>query len=228
MTPERLRKIKTVLAQRQSGLTVILHHVHKQRNHAAILRTCDAVGIQRMIVVGDRSEHRPYRGTAMGSQQWVDVEHRDSIGDAITAAARAGQQVVVADGGTDSVSYRDIDYRLPTAVVMGAEKAGASDEALRLADRRIKIPMLGMVESYNVSVAAAIILNEAREQRSVSGIDADRLDPNAWRSCFFRWGYPRLASFCDARDIPYPELDEHGDIVDPDGHWRALAKNRER
>ncbi len=229
MTPERFKKIQQVLSQRQLDLTVVLDHVHKHRNHAAILRTCDAVGIQQMHVVVKEQDHRPFRGTAMGSQSWVDVAKYDSLSDALGVVRDQGMQLLVANKSDRALAYTDIDYCRPTALVMGAEKKGVSDAALEMADKEVYVPMLGMVESYNVSVAAAIILNEARQQRSDS-VYAQKwgLSDAQWQHYVFRWGYSRLADFCDLRGIPYPEIDSRGDIVDPDGEWRAKAKAKEK
>lgn len=233
MTPERLEKIKRVLERRQRDLTVVLDHVHKHRNHAAVLRTCDAVGIQRMHVVVDESEHLPFRGTAMGSQQWVDVCKYSDIKAAVAGVRESfgeekNVQLLVANMSEDAVPYTEIDFCQPTALIMGAEKKGVSDASLSSADRQIYVPMLGMVESLNVSVAAALILNEAREQRSKNDYDKNaRLTEAEYQHYLFRWGYPRLAGFCDLRGIPYPEVDEQGDIVDPDGSWREAAKAKE-
>jgi len=229
MTPSRLAKIKQVLSSRQYDLTVVLDHVHNHRNHAAILRTCDAVGIQQMHVVVDPHDHRPFRGTAMGSQQWVDIERYLTQAQALQAVKSQGMQIVVANKSAKAVAYNEIDYCQPTAIVMGAEKKGPSDTTLACADKEIYIPMLGMVESYNVSVAAAIILNEARQQRASSvTYQPCALTPEQYQRCLFRWSYTRLASFCDDRAIPYPLVDEQGHIVDPNGEWRALAKSKER
>ena len=229
MTPERLERIKKVLANRQLDLTVLLDHVHKHRNHAAILRTCDAVGIQQMHVVVDESEHRPFRGTAMGSQQWVDVCKHVSMEAAVRTVQKKDMQVIVANISEKALPYSEIDYCQPTALIMGAEKKGASDNALELADAEVFVPMLGMVESYNVSVAAAIILNEARQQREKNNyLKSSQLSGAEYQTYLFRWGFPRLAKFCDLRKIPYPEVDETGDIVDPNGEWRELARSKEQ
>lgn len=229
MTPERAKKIKNVLDNRRIDLTVILDHVHKHRNHAAILRTCDAVGIQKMHVVTTEEEHRPFRGTAMGSHQWVDVVKHEMIEIAIKKIKKDNFTIIAANNSGKAIDYREVDYTQPVALVMGAEKKGVSNNALSFVDQEVFIPMYGMVESYNVSVAAAIILNEAISQRNAvrNKVENKKLTAEEYQYYFFKWGYPRLAEFCDLRNIPYPEVDVHGDIVDPEGRWRAIAKERE-
>ena len=114
-----------------------------------------------------------------------------------------------------SVSFRNIDYCRKTAVLFGAELYGVSNAAAELADKHVFIPMQGMVESYNVSVAAAIVLLEAQRQRDLAGLyNTCRLDPETYRNTLYRWYRPTEARFCDDNNLPYPELDESGQLVD--------------
>ncbi len=108
---------------------------------------------------------------------------------------------------------------------MGMESEGVSDEALALVDQTITIPMQGMVESFNVSVAAAIILLEAQRQREKSGLyEYCRLDSKHYQRRFFQWAHPQVASFCDAKAIDYPSVDERGDIIDGPAWYHQTAK----
>lgn len=236
MTPARAKKIQAVLAMRQPDLTLIADAVHKGRNLAAIIRSCDAVGIAEVHAVMSADEFKPFSGTAMGSDQWVDVCLHPSIEKAIETVKQQGMQLIVADigdeesvlGAKPSSVYHAIDFTQPTALLMGSEKRGVSDISRQQADALVHIPMKGMVESYNVSVAAAIMLNEACRQRSKAGLYATRrIDDACYQQLFFRWAYPRLATFCDRRAIPYPMLKGNGDIDDPLGEWRAQAKTHE-
>jgi tRNA (guanosine-2'-O-)-methyltransferase len=132
-------------------------------------------------------------------------------------------QLVVANMSSKATPFTDIDFCKPTALIMGAEKKGASDAALDEADYEVCIPMLGMVESYNVSVAAGIILNEALRQRThSSNFIAAQLPRKLYEHYLFKWGYARLAEFCEERSIAFPSVNDAGDIVDPNGEWRAL------
>jgi len=113
-----------------------------------------------------------------------------------------------------SIDYREADYTKPTCVLLGAEKWGVSDEAADAADANIIIPMFGMVQSLNVSVAAATILFEAQRQRLAAGMyDEPQLSPDALHALSFEWGYPDLAPGYRERGECYPALDEHGAIV---------------
>ena len=224
MTPARLSKIKQVLAQRQPDLTVITDHVHKGRNLSAIIRTCDAAGIQDITAVVEEDEsYRAFLRAAMGSHQWVDVHKQIGLEAAIDNQKKHGFQVVAAHPGDGAKDFREIDYTKPTAILLGAELVGVSAEGLQLADELVVIPMMGMVASLNVSVAAAIILTEVQHQRQQAGLyNGPRITNKQYEELIFRWGYPRLAKFCQQRHIPYPKLSDDGDIIDT-AEWRKAV-----
>ena len=222
MTPERAAKIRKVLDARQPDLTVLLDEVHKGRNLAAIVRSCDAVGIANIHSVIPEKGYRPFRGTASGSHQWVDVERHQTAEQAVFNLHSKGFQLVAAHPSEHSVDYREIDYTKPTAVVMGAELEGVSSVMLDEADHHITVPMVGMVASLNVSVATAIILAEAQHQRQKAGFyNERRLDEAEYQRLFFKWAYPRFAQFCENKGVEYPATDEEGYIAETP-EWRAI------
>ncbi len=224
MTPERIARLNAVLDRRQPDLTVITHFVHKQRNTSAIVRNADAVGIQRVHAVADREDYRPFRGTGMGSHNWVQVIRHDTLGRALEAVRGESMQILAAHPGEGACDFRDVDYTQPTALLLGTERAGLDDEALAAADQCILVPMMGMVESYNVSVAAGIILAEAQRQRQIAGLyDHCRLDANTRQRLFFEWGHPQLRKFCRERGLAYPPLAEDGELADGPG-WYANVR----
>ena len=217
MTPERARRIRETLDRRQPDLRVVTDSVHKGHNLSAIVRSCDAFGVLWLhAVVADR-DFRTFRSTAMGSQRWVEIHRHGEIADALQTVRSDGLQVVCAHLDDNAVDYRSIDYTRPTAILMGAEKQGPSETAVAQADATITIPMVGMVESFNVSVATAIILAEAQRQRAAVGFyDAPRLDEKNYARLFFEWGEPTLADFCRRHALPYPAIDhETGELEDP-------------
>lgn len=225
MTPERISRLKSALAKRQPDLTVLTDFVHKGRNLSAILRNCDAVGIDQLHCVVPDKEYRAFRGTAMGSHQWVGVQRHSTIKQAIEHAQSQGMQVVAAHVNERTKHYRDIDYTKPTAILMGAEKQGVSQTAIEMADHLVKIPMAGMVESYNVSVASGILLEEARYQREKAGLyDQQRLSDAEFEDRYFRWAYPKLAAFCIEKGIAFPPVDEEGHLDNPSA-WYEQHKN---
>ncbi|WP_299975309.1 tRNA (guanosine(18)-2'-O)-methyltransferase TrmH [uncultured Pseudoteredinibacter sp.] len=225
MTPERLAKIRAVLNRRQPDLTVINDEVHKGRNLAAIMRTCDAVGIDHMHIVEPKEGYRSFRGTASGSNKWVEVSTYDSVSQAIKSVKSAGMKVVAAHLDERAVDYRSIDYCQPVALLMGMEKEGVSEEALSLADETVVIPMQGMVESFNVSVAAAIILAEAQRQRQVAGMyETGRLSESHYQRRFFQWAHPQVSRFCDGKGLAYPPVNAEGEIIDGASWYRQTAQ----
>ena len=225
MTRQRMETINGVLTRRQTTLTVLMENVHKPHNYSAVLRSCDAVGIQEAhavatseLAVRHRAKHRM---TSASAHKWVDVRiHRD-IGEACGHLRGAGFRVVAAHLGEGARDFREYDYTQPTAILLGAERDGVSPEAERLADDCVVVPMLGMVQSLNVSVAGAVILFEAQRQRTQAGLyDTRHLETTIYERRRIEWMQPRIADYCRRRGLPYPKLDEEGEII---GDFRRVA-----
>ncbi|NKI35027.1 tRNA (guanosine(18)-2'-O)-methyltransferase TrmH [Wenzhouxiangella sp. XN79A] len=178
MTPERRQRIEATACSRQHDLTVFMERVHKPHNLAAVLRTCDAVGIQRAHAVPGSHGLPSINTTSQGAQRWIDLERHPDTATALGALKAAGFACYAAHFSERAVDFRSVDYTRPTALVLGTEKFGVSDEALALCDGEVIVPMAGMTQSLNVSVAAAVILYEAQRQREVAGLYAPR-DPKA-------------------------------------------------
>jgi tRNA (guanosine-2'-O-)-methyltransferase len=224
VTPERIARLRSVLERRQPDLTVVTDFVHKPRNLSALVRICDAVGILRMHAVLEEAAFRAYRGTAAGSHRWVEVERHERVAEALEPLAAAGYQIIAADSGPGTADFRSLDYKRPTALVLGAERYGLGEEARGLVQHRVAVPMVGMVESLNVSVAAGIILCEAQRQREAAGLYARcRIDAATYARLLFEWGHPAVRDYCRERGLAYPALDETGEIVDPPG-WYASVR----
>ena len=213
----RYQRICQTLDRRQPDLTVLMEDVHKPHNISAIIRTCDAVGVlsvHAMNQVADGELLDTYSQVAQGSEKWVDLHRHPDITAAIDHLHQQNFKIYAAHLSDRAVDYRNIDYTQPTAILMGAERWGVSDTAAELVDGHIIIPMLGMVQSLNVSVAAAVILFEAQRQRLQAGFyDQPRLDPDLYQQRVFEWGYPELVAYYRDRQLPYPALDENGQIV---------------
>jgi len=221
-TEHRVRRILDVLARRQPDLTVLAEDVYKPHNLSAILRSCDAVGIGTVHAVRPTGGLPTYAATSASADKWVDVVvHRD-VRAAVSTLATGGVQVLAAHFSDDAVDYRDVDYVRPTAIVLGNERSGVTSLAASLADVRVVIPMLGMVPSLNVSVAAAVMLFEAQRQRRAAGAYArPRLDAKERSDAAVRWLYPDEAARWDARGLPYPWVDGHGHLVNERPAWAA-------
>ena len=176
MTPERLARIKQTLDTRQPDLSVLTDQVHKPRNLSAIIRSCDAFGLANMHVVWPREGFRAFRKTAGGSYNWVTTHTHPTMDDAVSELKGQGHKLYAAQLSDRAIDYREADFTVPCTVIMGNEVDGVSDGAAEQADEHIVIPMMGMVESLNVSSACAIILSEAQRQRKLAGLyDPQRL-----------------------------------------------------
>ncbi len=225
MTPQRIAKLRQVLARRQPDLTVITDYVHKGRNLSAIVRTADAAGIMDVhCVIGDKDFYA-FRGTAMGSHSWVEVHRHRELAAPVANLKAQGYQVVAAHLSDTAVDFREIDYTKPTALMLGAERVGISEQGEQLADAHITIPMVGMVASLNVSVAAGIILTEAQRQRQLAGLyDQQRIDQARFERLFFEWGHPQVRDFCQQNQLAYPSLREDGEIDNPSAWYAEMRQ----
>jgi tRNA (guanosine-2'-O-)-methyltransferase len=227
MTPERLERINTMLDKRQPDLTVCMEGLHKSHNLAAVVRTCDAIGISDVHAVWKSEEAEVRGGSAAGSQNWIDVHNYHKTADAIAALKAQGMQVLVTNLSDTAVNFTEIDYTKPTAIILGQEKFGTSEEALKLADQHIVIPMVGMVQSLNVSVACSVVLYEAQRQRAAAGMyDKPSLSNERRQRTLFEGGHPIFAEACQRKGLPYPEIDEAGQIVADEEWWQKMQMNK--
>lgn len=214
-TVRRFRRIRAVLERRQPGLTVLMDRVHKPHNFSAVLRSCDAVGVFEAHLVPTEAFHAK-GGIASGSHRWVRIRRHQDTSGALAWLREGGFHLVAAHPARDAVDYREVDYTVPTALLLGTELDGLSDEAVAGADVRVRVPMAGMVRSLNVSVAAAIVLYEAQSQRRRAGLYAERrLDDEVFERTLFEWVYPRIAARCRATGASYPALGPGGEILGP-------------
>jgi tRNA (guanosine-2'-O-)-methyltransferase len=175
-TERRQQRVLTVLRHRQPDLTVVLENVHDPHNVAAVLRSCDAVGVLRVHVVYTVEEppREPFaRTTSASAAKWVDVIRHESIAACYTALRAEGFTILATSLAPGSRDLYAMDLRQPVALVFGNEHRGVSEEAVALADDLVVIPMYGMVQSLNISVACAVMLFEAMRQRRAAG-DYDR------------------------------------------------------
>ena len=215
MTPERFQKIKDVLSRRQPDLTVVMDHVHKPHNLAAIIRSCDAIGIGDIHGVS-RNEQKVGVNlkAASGSNHWVNLHIHDTVPSVFDTLKKQGYKIYTANNSINSVDFRDVDYTLPSAIVLGAELDGISNDSIQLADKEIRIPMDGMVGSLNVSVANAVILFEVQRQRQKAGLYKERrLDDTLYKTLLFEFAYPEVAAVLKRKSELYPELDKEGQII---------------
>ncbi|OEG73844.1 tRNA (guanosine(18)-2'-O)-methyltransferase TrmH [Shewanella colwelliana] len=225
MSPERFARINQMLDNRQTDLTICLDKVHKTNNIAAVIRTADAVGINQIHAVWPDIEMRVSGNTASGSQQWVKTIKHYHMSEAAEQFKAQDMQVLATNFSNTAVDFRDVDYTKPTVVIMGNERDGVSDEGLAIADQHIIIPMIGMVQSLNVSVASALIMYEAQRQRAQAGKYGTRtLDDAYCQTMLFEQGHPIYAKACRRKNIPYPQIDDQGQILADETWWQRMRE----
>lgn len=225
MNIDRYHRIQDVLKSRQPDLTLCLEEVHKPNNVSAIIRTADATGVSKIHAVWPTESMKTLSHTSAGARNWVEVDTHQDIERAIAALKAEDMQVLVTNLSDSAVDFREIDYTQPTAVILGSEKVGISRRALELADQDIIIPMVGMVQSLNVSVASALILYEAQRQRQLAGMydrEISALDSQSIHRILFERGHPVLAKVAKKKNLPYPFIDSEGQIVAEDSWWSAM------
>jgi tRNA (guanosine-2'-O-)-methyltransferase len=169
LLPRRYERLRAVLDRRMGDLTVLLEAVEKPHNLSAILRSCDAVGVLEAHAVCLPGRLPTFNSTAQGSQKWVPLQRHESTEAAIARLRASGFGLYGTHLGSEALDYRSCDFTGPTAFVLGAEKWGLSESAAAAIDQAIVIPMRGMVQSLNVSVATATLLFEALRQRQAKG-----------------------------------------------------------
>jgi len=216
MSRHRFERLRAALDRRQPDLTVLAENVHKPHNFAAVLRTCDAVGVFEVHGVYPAGA-LPTRATAAGGiGRWVRIRRHADLAAALDALRGLDLRLVAAHPAAEARDFREVDYTVPTAILLGQEKDGLTPEALAAADELVAIPMLGLGASLNVSVAAALILFEAERQRRHAGLyDRRRLDRERYERTLFEWAHPRLAALCRRRGLDYPPLDASGEPLEP-------------
>jgi tRNA (guanosine-2'-O-)-methyltransferase len=169
-TKERLEKVKRVLSLRQPDLRVVLEEVKNTHNASAVVRTCDAAGIMNVDIISASGEPFPVNeAISTRAEKWIQFHYYKSTTDCLKQLKIKGFKIVATHLTKDSLSYMDLDYTQPLAVVFGNEAEGISEEALGIADYKIRIPMVGMAQSLNLSVSVGIILYEAMKQRQEKG-----------------------------------------------------------
>jgi tRNA (guanosine-2'-O-)-methyltransferase len=217
LLPRRYERLKAVLDRRMGDLTVLLEHVEKPHNLSAILRSCDAVGVLEAHAACLSGRLPTFNSTAQGSQKWVPLQLHSSSAEALQALKGRGFRVYGTLLSTTAIDYRACDFSCPTAFVLGAEKWGLSPEAAALVDQAVIIPMRGMVQSLNVSVATAMLLAEALRQRQAAGLvpeAGEGVEPQRYHQQLFEWAYPEVAAWCRREGRSYPELNEEGAITE--------------
>lgn len=177
VTRRRLDRLRSTLDHRQPDLHLVVERVHDPHNVSAVLRTCDAVGVGGIHLVYPNGDFpRLGRSSSAGAWKWMEVEKHTSILDCYQALRSREFRIFATDLTDSAISLFDADLAAPVALVFGNEHLGLTREASEYADGNLRIPMVGLVQSLNVSVACAVTLYEAMRQRLARGYyDTPRL-----------------------------------------------------
>lgn len=171
LTPQRKLRFDAVLSNRTKHFTVATEDVYQLHNTSAVIRSCDVFGIQEVHIVEERNSKRIDREIAMGSQKWVDLKRFHSVADCIKNLKENGYQIVATTPHENDHVLADFDISKKSCFFFGRETEGLSKEVLDAADCYLKIPMVGFTESLNISVSAAIILQDVTNKLRQSEIN---------------------------------------------------------
>jgi len=171
LTENRKERFYKVLLQRTKHFTVAIEDVYQLHNTSAVLRSCDVFGIQNVHIIEEQNSKRIDREIAMGAQKWVDLIRYDSTEDCIESIKEKGYQIVATTPHRNDQFLQDFDITKKSCFFFGRETEGLSDKVMENADCFLKIPMVGFTESLNISVSAAIILQEVTNKLKQSEIE---------------------------------------------------------
>ncbi|MDH3251466.1 MAG: RNA methyltransferase [Ignavibacteria bacterium] len=179
----------SVLHRRQPDLTVVLENIHDPHNVSAIFRSCDAVGVMRVELLYTQEDFPSIgKKSSSSANKWLDRRTHRSAGECFATLRAEGFAVFATHLDAEAVSLYDLDMTKKVAIVFGNEHRGVSDETAGSADAIFQIPMMGMIQSLNVSVAAAVSLYEALRQRLKAGaFDSPRLEGDVLNRLFEDW-----------------------------------------
>ncbi len=192
MTPERRERLLSVLRKRQPDLTVVLENVFDPHNISAVMRTCDAVGIQEIYVLTNKiPRHKKWGARSSSSAaKWLTVHQFESAEECFAALRKKYKKIYTTHLSSDAVSLHEIDFTESVALVFGNEHAGVSEEIIAMADGNFIIPQMGIIQSLNISVACAVSIYEAMRQKKNAGhYDKQRLDDGTFNTLLDEWGF---------------------------------------
>jgi len=190
LTDKRKQTFKDVLSQRTRHFTVVLEDIYQAHNASAVVRTCDIFGVQDIHAIENKYTNKVSRHVAKGSEKWLNIKRYREDGDNTTACLnhlkKEGYQIIGTTPHNNSCMLQEFDITKKSAFVFGVEAEGISDIVKDNADGFLKIPMVGFTESLNISVAAAIILQDVTTKLRESTINWQLTDQEK-KVLYFDW-----------------------------------------
>ncbi|MDQ6756132.1 MAG: RNA methyltransferase [Bacteroidota bacterium] len=191
MTPERYTRLISVLNKRQPDLTIVLENVFDPHNVSAVMRTCDAVGIQDVYILNNRiPPHKKwgYRSSSTAAE-WLTIHQFTNVEECFTELRKRSKKIYATHLGEKSITLHQLDLTESVALVFGNETFGVSEEITNLVDGTFIIPQVGIIKSLNISVACAVTLYEAFRQKQNAGhYDEPRIGELQLNSLKEKWG----------------------------------------
>jgi tRNA (guanosine-2'-O-)-methyltransferase len=192
MTPERKAKLEYVLSRRQNDITIVLENVFDPHNISAVMRTCDAVGVQELYVLNTKiPPHKKWGAKSSSSAaKWLTIYQFANAEECFAELRKKYSKILTTHLSSDAVNLYQIDLTQPVALVFGNEHSGVSEEIRKFADGNFIIPQSGIIRSLNISVACAVTLYEAYRQKTLAGhYDKTRLNGDVLKELMEKWGY---------------------------------------
>ena len=171
LTENRKEGFLRVLQNRTKHFTIAMEDVYQLHNTSAVMRSCEVFGIQELNVIEQKFGKRIDSEIAMGAQKWVDVFRFNSVQVCLDSMREKGYQIIATSPHNDSCLLHEFDITKPAALFFGTESEGLSEEVLQQADGFLKIPMVGYTESLNISVSAAIIIQDITNRLRQSNLN---------------------------------------------------------
>lgn len=188
LTEERVEVLRRTLAERTRYMTILTENTFHPQNASALVRHCEAFGLQDLHTVETVCKFSPNVNIVRGTDKWVDITRHESTAEAISSLKAAGYRLVATTPHRESCTPETFDVKKgPFCLVFGTEHAGVSDEIIEAADEYLRIPMCGMVESLNVSASAAILIYMLSQRMRLSTAIDWRLGDIESQELLFRW-----------------------------------------
>ena len=194
MTPERQEKLISVLDKRQDNITIVLENVFDPHNISAVMRTCDAVGIQDIYILNTKIPRHKKWGfkSSSSAKKWLSVHQYENAEECFSSLRKRYSSILTTHLADDAVSLYQVDFTKSIALIFGNEHNGVSDEIRALADGNFIIPQVGIIQSLNISVACAVTLYEAFRQKSIAGhYDQRGMEEVKYNELLKEWSFKR-------------------------------------
>jgi tRNA (guanosine-2'-O-)-methyltransferase len=192
MTPERHERLTSVLNKRQNDITVVLENVFDPHNISAVMRTCDAVGVQDIYILNTKiPRHKKWGARSSSSAaKWLTIHQFENAEECFLSLRKRYSTILTTHLSSDAVDLYSIDLTKSIALVFGNEHSGVSEEIRALADGNFIIPQAGIIRSLNISVACAVTMYEAFRQKTIAGhYNQQKLDSVRYKTLMDDWGF---------------------------------------